>query len=131
MVYQWQTNLLKDLLPSLEMKKLTNYNVKESVFPFNKFDGVDLILGPEMKSTGEVMGSANTIGMAYAKSELAAGEGLPTSGFVFLSTNDRDKPALIPVAKKLIKLGFSLLATSGTSKYLEKFDCQIYFCNNL
>jgi len=63
--------------------------------------------------------------MAYAKSELAAGEGLPTSGSVFLSTHDRDKPALIPVAKKLIELGFSLLATSGTAKYLEKFDLKV------
>ncbi|MBW3041854.1 carbamoyl-phosphate synthase large subunit [Prochlorococcus marinus] len=96
--------------------------IKEAVMPFRRFPGSDSVLGPEMRSTGEVMGSANNFGMAYAKSELAAGEGLPTSGFVFLSTHDRDKPALIPVAKKLIELGFSLLATSGTAKYLEKFD---------
>tara|TARA_B100000579_G_scaffold294396_1_gene244669 strand:+ start:161 stop:3469 length:3309 start_codon:yes stop_codon:yes gene_type:complete len=94
--------------------------IKEAVMPFRRFPGSDSLLGPEMRSTGEVMGSAETFGMAYAKSELAAGEGLPTSGFVFLSTHDRDKPALIPVAKRLIELGFSLLATSGTSKYLEK-----------
>ena len=99
--------------------------IKEAVMPFKRFPGSDSLLGPEMRSTGEVMGSAKTFGMAYAKSELAAGEGLPTSGFVFLSTHDRDKPALIPVAKKLIELGFSVLATSGTSKYLEKFDLNV------
>ena len=99
--------------------------IKEAVMPFKRFPGSDSLLGPEMRSTGEVMGSAKTFGMAYAKSELAAGEGLPTSGFVFLSTHDRDKPALIPVAKKLIELGFSVLATSGTSKYLEKFDLKV------
>jgi len=99
--------------------------IKEAVMPFKRFPGSDSVLGPEMRSTGEVMGSAITFGMAYAKSELAAGEGLPTSGFVFLSTHDRDKPALIPVAKKLIELGFSVLATSGTSKYLEKFDLKV------
>ncbi len=99
--------------------------IKEAVMPFRRFPGSDSVLGPEMRSTGEVMGSASTFGMAYAKSELAAGEGLPTSGFVFLSTHDRDKPALIPVAEKLIQLGFSLLATSGTSKYLNKFDLKV------
>ncbi len=99
--------------------------IKEAVMPFRRFPGSDSVLGPEMRSTGEVMGSANNFGMAYAKSELAAGEGLPTSGFVFLSTHDRDKPALIPVAQKLIELGFSLLATSGTAKYLEKFDLNV------
>ena len=99
--------------------------IKEAVMPFRRFPGSDSVLGPEMRSTGEVMGSANTFGMAYAKSELAAGEGLPTSGFVFLSTHDRDKPALIPVANKLIELGFSVLATSGTSKYLEKFNLKV------
>ncbi len=99
--------------------------IKEAVMPFRRFPGSDSVLGPEMRSTGEVMGSASNFGMAYAKSELAAGEGLPTSGFVFLSTHDRDKPALIPVAKKLIDLGFSLLATSGTAKYLQKFGLNV------
>jgi len=100
-------------------------SIKEAVMPFRRFPGSDSVLGPEMRSTGEVMGSAETFGMAYAKSELAAGEGLPTSGFVFLSTHDRDKPALIPVAKKLLELGFSVLATSGTSKYLEAFGLNV------
>ena len=110
--------LSKEPIPPLQA-------IKEAVMPFRRFPGSDSVLGPEMRSTGEVMGSANTFGMAYAKSELAAGEGLPTSGIVFLSTNDRDKPALILVAKKLIKLGFSLMATSGTAKYLEKFGLEV------
>ncbi len=93
-------------------------SIKEAVMPFKRFPGADSVLGPEMRSTGEVMGSASCFGMAYAKSELAAGEALPISGFVFLSTHDRDKPALIPVARKLIDLGFYLLATSGTSKVI-------------
>ncbi len=92
--------------------------IKEAVMPFRRFPGSDSVLGPEMRSTGEVMGSASNFGMAYAKSELAAGEALPTSGFAFLSTHDRDKPALIPVAKKLIELGFCLIATSGTAKVI-------------
>ncbi len=92
--------------------------IKEAVMPFRRFPGSDSVLGPEMRSTGEVMGSASSFGMAYAKSELAAGEALPISGFVFLSTHDRDKAALIPVARKLIELGFYLLATSGTAKVI-------------
>ena len=110
--------LNKEPIPPLQ-------SIKEAVMPFRRFPGSDSVLGPEMRSTGEVMGSATTFGMAYAKSELAAGEGLPTSGIVFLSTHDRDKPALIPVAKKLIELGFSLLATSGTARYLEKFGLDV------
>ncbi len=93
-------------------------SIKEAVMPFRRFPGSDSVLGPEMRSTGEVMGSASSFGMAYAKSELAAGEALPTSGIVFLSTHDRDKPALVKVANDLIKLGFSLIATKGTAKYL-------------
>ncbi|MAR07438.1 MAG: carbamoyl phosphate synthase large subunit [Cyanobium sp. NAT70] len=89
--------------------------IKEAVLPFRRFPGSDTVLGPEMRSTGEVMGSASSFGMAYAKAELAAGEALPTQGTVFLSTHDRDKPALVPVAKRLIALGFQLIATSGTA----------------
>ena len=84
--------------------------IKEAVMPFRRFPGSDSVLGPEMRSTGEVMGSAKTFGMAYAKSELAAGEGLPTSGFVFLSTHDRDKPALIPVAVSYTHLTLPTIA---------------------
>ncbi len=93
-------------------------SIKEAVLPFKRFPGADNVLGPEMRSTGEVMGSANSFGMAYAKSELAAGDALPTSGTVFLSTHDRDKEGLVPVANNLIELGFKLIATSGTAKAL-------------
>ena len=94
--------------------------IKEAVLPFRRFPGSDTVLGPEMRSTGEVMGSADSFGMAYAKAELGAGEALPTDGTVFLSTHNRDKPALIPVAERLIDLGFELMATSGTADALKQ-----------
>jgi carbamoyl-phosphate synthase large subunit len=92
--------------------------VKEAVLPFKRFPGSDTLLGPEMRSTGEVMGIATSAGMAYAKAELAANEALPTTGTVFLSTHDRDKPALVPVAERLVGLGFDLIATTGTAEVL-------------
>ena len=92
--------------------------VKEAVLPFRRFPGADSVLGPEMRSTGEVMGSASSFGLAYAKAELAAGEVLPTKGTVFLSTHDRDKDALVAVAQRLISQGFQLVATSGTAEHL-------------
>ena len=94
--------------------------VKEAVLPFKRFPGSDTVLGPEMRSTGEVMGTALSFGYAYAKAELAAGEALPTSGCVFLSTHDRDKPALVPVAQRLAELGFALIATEGTAAALRQ-----------
>jgi carbamoyl-phosphate synthase large subunit len=93
--------------------------VKEAVLPFKRFPGADSILGPEMRSTGEVMGTAIGFGLAYAKAELGAGEALPTNGTVFLSTHDRDKPALLPVAQRLAQLGFRLTATEGTARTLQ------------
>jgi carbamoyl-phosphate synthase large subunit len=92
--------------------------VKEAVLPFQRFPGSDTLLGPEMRSTGEVMGIATSFGLAYAKAELAAGEALPTTGTVFLSTHDRDKPALVPVARQLANKGFALVATAGTAEVL-------------
>jgi carbamoyl-phosphate synthase large subunit len=92
--------------------------VKEAVLPFKRFPGADSILGPEMRSTGEVMGTARGFGLAYAKAELGAGEALPTTGTVFLSTHDRDKQALVPVARRLSELGFRLVATEGTARAL-------------
>ncbi|MEB3172950.1 MAG: carbamoyl phosphate synthase large subunit, partial [Cyanobacteriota bacterium] len=92
--------------------------IKEAVLPFKRFPGSDTLLGPEMRSTGEVMGSARGFGMAYAKAEQAAGEALPTGGTVFVSTHDRDKGALVPVARRLSELGFALIATSGTAELL-------------
>ncbi|MBV2351219.1 carbamoyl-phosphate synthase large subunit [Synechococcus sp. HK05] len=94
--------------------------VKEAVLPFKRFPGADSLLGPEMRSTGEVMGTASGFGLAYAKAELAASEALPTSGTVFLSTHDRDKPALLPVAQRLAALGFRLVATEGTARWLSE-----------
>jgi len=93
-------------------------SIKEAVLPFRRFPGADTVLGPEMRSTGEVMGSADSFGMAYAKAELGAGEALPTHGTVFLSTHDRDKQALVPIAARLIELGFDVTATSGTAQAL-------------
>jgi carbamoyl-phosphate synthase large subunit len=93
--------------------------VKGVVFPFAKFPGVDPVLGPEMKSTGEVMGIGDTFGEAYAKALLAAGVPLPLSGNVFLSVNDQDKAKLPDLARKLVNLGFGLCATEGTARHLE------------
>ena len=94
--------------------------VKESVFPFNRFPGVDVILGPEMKSTGEVMGIDKDFGRAYIKSQLAAGQNLPTKGNVFISVRDKDKGAIVFIARRLADLGFQIYATLGTGAVLEK-----------
>jgi carbamoyl-phosphate synthase large subunit len=91
------------------------YSVKSPVFPFNKFRGVDTILGPEMRSTGEVMGISTSFGLAFAKAQLAAGQKLPQSGTVFISVNDRDKRHIGPLGKELVALGFKLVATRGTA----------------
>ena len=96
--------------------------VKGVVFPFGKFPGVDPVLGPEMKSTGEVMGIGDTFGEAYAKALIASGVPLPLAGTVFLSVNDHDKPKLSALAKKLTALGFALCATEGTASHLETED---------
>jgi carbamoyl-phosphate synthase large subunit len=95
-------------------------SVKESVFPFSKFPGVDVILGPEMRSTGEVMGIDTTFEMAFAKSQIAAGTILPTKGTVFLSVRNEDKEAIVPIARLLSACGFELLATGGTYQALSK-----------
>jgi carbamoyl-phosphate synthase large subunit len=89
--------------------------VKEAVFPFIKFPGVDTILGPEMKSTGEVMGVGRSFGEAFVKSQLAAGTRLPTSGKVFISVKPADRAKAIDVARELLELGFALVATRGTA----------------
>jgi carbamoyl-phosphate synthase large subunit len=95
-------------------------SVKESVFPFSRFPGVDVILGPEMKSTGEVMGIDKDFGLAYIKSQLAAGQKFPRKGNVFISVRDNDKKDISIIARKLEKLGFHIYATSGTAEVLEK-----------
>src|SRR5262249_10927603 len=101
------------------------YFVKSPVFPWSKFPGVDPVLGPEMKSTGEVMGSAETFGEAFAKAQLSAGQTLPTTGMVFISVNDRDKSAAVEVAKRFVELGFRIVATHGTANRLEAAGLQV------
>ena len=102
----------KEIIPN-------TYAVKEAVFPFNKFPGVDPILGPEMKSTGEVMGVGTTFAEAYAKAQMGAGDVIETSGNAFVSVRDRDKDAVVEVAQRLNSLGYSLVATHGTAKVIE------------
>jgi carbamoyl-phosphate synthase large subunit len=92
--------------------------VKEAVFPFSKLQGVDLILGPEMRSTGEVMGIADSFGMAFAKAQISADGALPLSGSVFVTVNDHDKANVTPIARRFHALGFKILATEGTARYL-------------
>jgi len=101
--------------------------VKEAVLPFNKFPGVDTLLGPEMKSTGEVMGIDMDFGLAFQKAQLGAGVRLPVEGTVFVSVNDRDKEGVIPIAQKLSDLNFKLIATRGTATYLQaqNIPCEI------
>ncbi len=99
--------------------------VKAPVFPFQRLTGVDAVLGPEMKSTGEVMGIDRTLGRAYAKAMTAAGNALPTSGGVYLTIRDEDKPAILPVAARLAKLGLSLYATRGTAQYLRENGVEV------
>jgi carbamoyl-phosphate synthase large subunit len=94
--------------------------VKAPVFPFRRFPGTDPVLGPEMKSTGEVMGVSSAFGNAFAKAWLGAGHKLPLSGTAFLSVHDRDKPSLLPIARRLSELGFELAATAGTATFLEQ-----------
>ncbi|MDD3992774.1 MAG: carbamoyl-phosphate synthase large subunit, partial [Desulfobacteraceae bacterium] len=101
-----------------EEKVPLHVSVKEAVLPFDRFPGVDTLLGPEMKSTGEVMGIDTDFGRAYAKAQLGAGQHLPVAGTVFLSVEDRDKPALVSVARQLAETGFAILATRGTSAHL-------------
>jgi carbamoyl-phosphate synthase large subunit len=103
--------------------------VKTPVFPFVRFPGVDTLLGPEMKSTGEVMGGAETFGSAFAKAQMGAGQQLPQEGTAFISVNNRDKANVVPIARELARLGFSLMATRGTAAYLRAhgIDAEIVY----
>jgi carbamoyl-phosphate synthase large subunit len=103
----------------LTSRLTTHTAVKEAVFPFNRFPGVDVILGPEMRSTGEVMGLDADFALAFAKAQLGAGVELPRSGRVFISVKDSDKPLLAPIAQKLIALGFQVVATESTQKHFQ------------
>jgi carbamoyl-phosphate synthase large subunit len=108
-----------------EEVEIPHVAVKESVFPFARFPGVDAILGPEMKSTGEVMGIDTSFGKAFAKSQIAAGTNLPKAGKVFISVNNKDKRQVVFLAKQLEHMGFSLLATSGTGAALQHNDIAV------
>jgi carbamoyl-phosphate synthase large subunit len=107
------------------------FSVKEAVFPFVKFPGVDTILGPEMKSTGEVMGVGASFGEAFVKSQLGASARLPEAGTAFISVRDSDKPAAVEVAKDLVKLGFGLLATRGTAGVLASHGVAVAVVNKV
>jgi carbamoyl-phosphate synthase large subunit len=106
-----------------------HYSIKEAVFPFSRFPGVDILLGPEMKSTGEVMGIDKHLGIAYAKAQMAASPPLPTQGRVFISVRDEDKIGILPVARTLYQCGLSLIATQGTAHALQQahIPCQQVF----
>ena len=107
------------------------FSVKEAVFPFVKFPGVDTILGPEMKSTGEVMGVAKTFGEAFVKSQLGAGTKLPKSGKVFLTVKNNDKARAVDVAKALVAMNFELLATKGTAAAFEAAGLKVQVVNKV
>jgi carbamoyl-phosphate synthase large subunit len=117
--------LPKQLASGKDLETGTHYYVKSPVFPWSKFAGVDTVLGPEMKSTGEVMGVAASFGEAFAKAQLSAGQVLPASGTVFFSVNDHDKPAVVDLARRYIYLGFRIVATEGTANVLEKAGLSI------
>jgi carbamoyl-phosphate synthase large subunit len=116
---------LKELDP-WSMRKEGYVCVKEAVFPFKRFPGVDIVLGPEMRSTGEVMGVASTFDEAFLKSQLGSGQKLPTSGKVFISVNDRDKEFVLDLGRAYYDLGFDLCGTRGTAKLLREngIECQ-------
>jgi carbamoyl-phosphate synthase large subunit len=99
--------------------------VKSPVFPFVRFPGVDTILGPEMKSTGEVMGGSTNFGVAFAMAQLAVGQRLPEGGTAFVSVNNDDKANLVPIARDLAELGFRLIATRGTAAYLRAYGLEV------
>ncbi len=116
---------LRELLPAQlasgkDLETGAHYYVKSPVFPWAKFAGVDTVLGPEMKSTGEVMGVASTFGEAFAKAQLSAGHVLPTKGTVFFTVNDHDKEAAVELARRYVNLGFQIVATEGTANALER-----------
>ncbi|MCK4768583.1 MAG: ATP-grasp domain-containing protein, partial [Desulfobacula sp.] len=110
-----ELGLTKEVIPPY-------YCVKEAVMPFDRFDNVDPVLGPEMKSTGEVMGIDKDLGAAVAKSQFAAGQKLSTEGTVFISVQDKDKMAALPVAKSFHEMGFTIIATKGTAMFLKERD---------
>jgi len=116
---------------NLQDKPLKHIAVKEAVFPFTRFPGVDPVLGPEMKSTGEVMGLDTDFGQAFAKSQLGAGVKLPLEGTVFVSVKDRDKPAMVEPVRQLLEMGFKVIATGGTAAYLKEQGLDVGYVNKV
>ena len=115
----------------LERPPLGHVAVKEAVFPFARFPGVDVLLGPEMRSTGEVMGLDSDFGRAFAKSQIASGNGVPLEGTVFISVKDHDKPTMIEIGRMLIDMEFDLLATRGTAKALDDAGLPVRVVNKV
>ncbi|MFC1844267.1 carbamoyl-phosphate synthase large subunit [Thermodesulfobacteriota bacterium] len=111
--------------------EVSHWAVKEAVFPFDRFANVDTLLSPEMKSTGEVMGIDSSVGIAFAKSQLAAGHQLPVKGNVLISVRDADKAAVLPLAQRLLSLGFSILATTGTAAFLSEHNVDCTMVNKI
>jgi carbamoyl-phosphate synthase large subunit len=118
-------------LGMIEEVGISHLAVKEAVFPFDKFPGVDVILGPEMKSTGEVMGIDEDFGLAYAKAQMSSNNRIPTSGTIFISIKDQDKSQVLAVAKRLKELKFKLIATRGTAKYLNDNGIAVKIINKV
>jgi carbamoyl-phosphate synthase large subunit len=116
---------------NLHENKVDHIAVKEAVFPFARFPGVDIILGPEMKSTGEVMGIDHDFGTAFAKAQLAAGTVLPLKGSVFISVRDGDKPGLVDAARRLVAMGFEVVATAGTARFFEEHGIAVKRVNKV
>jgi carbamoyl-phosphate synthase large subunit len=121
---------LKELGLTKEVQ-IEHIAVKEAVFPFDRFHGVDTILGPEMKSTGEVMGIDTDFGLAYSKAQASANNTIPLSGKIVFSLRDQDKPASVAIARRLIELGFSVIGTRGTARYLEENGLQVEVINKV
>ena len=116
---------------NLKKKKISHFGVKEAVFPFNMFPDVDPVLGPEMRSTGEVLGMADNFGMAFYKSQEATKVALPTSGTVLITIGDRDKHKIVDTARNFLEMGFKILATGGTKVFLSIFGIEAEFINKL
>ncbi len=112
-------------------REIKHISVKEAVFPFDRFPGVDTILGPEMKSTGEVMGIDEDFGRAFGKSQTSSGNRIPLSGQIFISLKDKDKPAAVSIVKKLLELGFPVIATRGTAQYLKEQGLEVEVINKV
>ena len=112
-------------------QEIKHIAVKEAVFPFDRFYGVDTILGPEMKSTGEVMGIDNNFGLAFGKSQTSSGNKIPLSGKIFISLKDKDKAPSVPIVKALLKHGISVIATRGTAHYLNKHGLEVEVVNKV